>query len=130
MMRDLLLVSLGGAVGAGGRYLITHLMHLRWATHFPIGTLTVNVLGCLLIGVAVQASHATVLTVPARMLLVTGVLGALTTFSTFGHDTYHCWDAFGWKLALANILANVVVGLLAVLAGLTVGGAIWPVTRG
>ena len=57
MMRNVLLVALGGAVGAAGRFLITHWMHRRWSTHFPVGTLTVNVLGCLLIGVAVQASR-------------------------------------------------------------------------
>ncbi len=117
-------------MGAAVRFLITHWIHRRWVTHFPIGTLTVNVTGCLLIGVAVQASHAGLLTPTVRMLLVTGVLGALTTFSTFGHDTFLCFTESGLRMAAANIGANVVIGLLALAAGLALGQWLWPVSPG
>ena len=129
-MRNVVLVALGGTLGAASRFLITHWLHRRWATPFPIGTLTVNVLGCLLIGVAVQASHAAVLSPALRMALVTGLLGGLTTFSTFSHDTFRCLDEHSWGLALANILANLLIGLLALAVGLALGKWLWPVSRG
>ena len=108
MIRNLLCVALGGAIGAMSRYLVIDGVHRRWPSAFPAGTLVVNVTGCLLIGFLVQASAALSISPATRLLLITGLLGALTTFSTFGYDTLLCLDKYGWKLAATNIAANVV----------------------
>jgi CrcB protein len=87
-MRDVLLVGIGGFVGAAARHLVGQSLVLtstQW--RFPVGTLLVNVLGCALIGVfAALAEHLPAMNGPARLLLVTGVLGGFTTFSAFGHE--------------------------------------------
>lgn len=121
MIQQVLWVAAGGAAGAVMRYLISDWMYRRWPSAFPWGTLTVNVAGCLLIGVMAHAIQTTALSPAMRLLLVTGLLGALTTFSTFGLETIRCLHDHHWQLALANILANVMLGVLAVSLGMTLG---------
>ncbi len=91
-MREILLVGGGGFLGATLRYLIggwvQRALDSRWGAIFPLGTLTVNVIGCLLFGLlATLAADRFALNIETRLLLFTGVLGAFTTFSTFGYDT-------------------------------------------
>lgn len=81
MMRDVLLVGAGGALGSVGRYLLSLLALRLFGSAFPIGTLAVNVLGCLAAGaVAARLDPLS----PWRIFLITGVLGGFTTFSAFG----------------------------------------------
>ncbi|MCA9148993.1 MAG: fluoride efflux transporter CrcB [Planctomycetales bacterium] len=123
--RDLMLVALGGAAGAVCRYVVSVAIQHRWVTHFPLGTFVVNVAGCLLIGMLAQAHQSGALTAPVRLLLVTGGLGALTTFSTFGYETLRSYQDQGTSAALLNISANLVIGLLAVIAGNALGKQCW-----
>lgn len=86
-MKMLIAVAVGGAVGAVARYKINGLMAQWLGTGFPWGTLTVNLLGCFVIGVLAEGFALKFNAPPeVRALLVTGFLGALTTFSTFSLD--------------------------------------------
>jgi CrcB protein len=111
-MLKLLLVMLGGAVGSGLRYLIAGWSQHWSADPFPYGTLTVNVVGCLLIGMlgAYFASPALVRE-EVRLLLMVGVLGGFTTFSTFGIETFQLINDHAWGRAAANVLLSNVLGL-------------------
>ncbi|MGB3541564.1 fluoride efflux transporter CrcB [Rubrivirga sp.] len=114
-MRSVLLVALGGAVGAVARYGVG-----LWAVRFevaPWGTWIVNAVGCLLIGIAIPAVRDD----GARLALVVGVLGAFTTFSTYSADTVLLWEAGHRGLAVANAAGSVIVGVVFVVIGLAVG---------
>ena len=109
-----------GAVGAVSRYAVglsaVHLLGDR----FAFGTLTVNVIGCFLLALLVHVGTTTELVPPdLRTALAIGFLGALTTFSTFGYETMKYIEDGMWHLAVANVAANLVLGLIAVWGGLT-----------
>jgi CrcB protein len=130
-MRDVLLIAGGGALGALARY-GAGLAAAHWlGKSFPWGTLSVNVLGCLVMGIVLEViadleSHsADTLTSSLRLQLALwhkgvaiGFLGALTTFSTFGGDTLRELQGGQALLALANVTANVVLSLAAVWCGM------------
>ncbi len=116
-MLKLLYVMLGGAVGAGLRYGVYMLCDRYTTGPFPYGTLTVNVVGCGLIGVLAVVLHIGVPDRehdPLRLLLVVGLLGGFTTFSAFGYDTLKLLNDQRVGLAMVNVVANNVVGLVAV----------------
>ena len=119
-MRDLLLVGAGGFVGAIARHAMGGwLMALATQPRFPYGTLAVNVLGCALIGVfAAFAEAIPPLNGPARLLLVTGLLGGFTTFSAFGLETLMMLRRGDTALAAGYVAASVVLGLAAVWIGM------------
>jgi fluoride exporter len=118
-----LLVMIGGGLGAVSRYAVSLLSARLWGPHFPWGTLTVNLIGCFLIGLLFAlADRARWLTPDLRLLLVTGYLGALTTFSTFALETVNAARLGLTLQPLANILANNIGGLALVVIGMRVGG--------
>lgn len=107
-------VGLGGALGSMTRYAVGLAVS---SSTFPYATLTVNVIGCFCIGLALpSAERAAALSPDLRLLLVVGFLGGFTTFSAFGYETLALLRS-GAGLALLNVAANVVLGLLAVLLG-------------
>jgi CrcB protein len=113
-----LLVAAGGAIGAALRYLVTGWAQKLWGAVFPWGTAVVNIAGCFFIGFLMTlAIELSSLRPELRLFLVTGILGGLTTFSTFGHETMHFAQEGATLLALANLALNVIAGFLAVLAG-------------
>ena len=116
-MRSVLLVALGGAVGATARYGVA-LAGVRWGSAgVPWGTWAANALGCLLIGLALPlVKHD-----EARLAGVVGFLGAFTTFSTYSADTVLLWETGRRGLAVANAAGSVLIGLAFVALGLTVG---------
>lgn len=116
--QHILMVALGGAAGAVTRYGLSRIVELWVGTTFPFGTLVVNVLGCLAIGLVMGwVSTRTELSDAVRLLLVVGFLGSLTTFSTFGGDTITLVRDGMVPQAIGNIALNLVVGFGAVLAG-------------
>ena len=120
-MEKLLLVALGGSVGAVVRYLISDAVKTTWPVYGAIGTLIVNVVGSLLIGLLLgTASEPKTLTESTRLLLVTGFLGGLTTFSSLAHETVRLSTreaGGGLTLGLSHLSANVILGLAAVWLG-------------
>ena len=112
------LAALGGALGALGRWgLAEALPHSPGA--WPWSTLAVNLVGCLLIGILLAVLLARFPDSPwLRPFLAVGVLGGFTTYSTFAVDVVRLTDAGHPVLAAAYLLASVLGGVLAVLAGL------------
>ena len=122
-LKHLLVVMAGGSLGALSRYSVGLLAARWWGSHFPWGTLIVNLAGCFLIGLLFAlADRAKLLTSDARLFLITGYLGALTTFSSFALETVTAGRAGMMLLPLANILANTVGGLSLTLFGMWLGG--------
>ncbi|MEU7281809.1 fluoride efflux transporter CrcB [Streptomyces sp. NPDC045431] len=106
-----LLVIVGGAVGAPLRYLTDRAVQARHDSVFPWGTFTVNVTGCLLLGLLTGAASE------AQLLLGTGLCGALTTYSTFSYETLRLAETGAKPYAVVNVAASVAAGLAAVFAG-------------
>ena len=118
-MERFLWICLGGAVGTGARYLMAGWV-LRWlGSGFPWGTLAINVLGSLLIGVLMHVGLVTELMSPTlRMALTVGVMGGFTTYSTFSYETVRLLEEEAWLLAFANIGATTVACILACYLGI------------
>jgi len=117
-MLKLLIVGMGGFIGAVARYGLSGLVHRYGGDAFPWGTLVVNVTGCFLIGGLIYlAADRAVLSPNTRLFLLIGVLGAFTTFSTFGYETLELLRDRSFWPALANVGANVVIGVFAVWLG-------------
>lgn len=120
---QLLLIGIGGAIGAISRFGIAELAKRVFSESnpwFPIGTLVANLLGCFLIGVLIGSGHAD-RNDPIRVGVGIGFLGALTTFSTFGAETITQFHNGNFGIALTNILANVVLGIACVGIGIVAG---------
>ncbi len=107
------LVGLGGGLGAMLRFLATKGLLAFWPNYVGAGTLAVNVLGSFAIGLAMGRFT---LSDDWRIFLVTGVLGGFTTFSALTFETKTLWMQFAW-LGWGHLAANVILGLLAVVAG-------------
>lgn len=109
----------GGGIGASLRYALSIWVDQRLVAGFPWGTLLVNFVGSFLIGLLVTGLDQRGLSSPAlRLFLITGVLGAFTTFSTFSLETVRLIDAGRLPLAAANMAGSVLVCLLSAIAGI------------
>ncbi|MGH3647840.1 MAG: fluoride efflux transporter CrcB [Micromonosporaceae bacterium] len=118
----LLLVMLGGAVGAPLRYLTDRALSARFDPVFPWGTFAVNLVGSLLLGLVTGAASA----LPGWVspLVGTGFAGALTTYSTFGYETVRLLQDGARGYSLANVAANVTASVAAAATGLWLGTAL------
>lgn len=118
----LLLVLLGGAVGAPLRYLVDRAVRARLGTAFPWGTFAVNIAGSLLVGGLAGAASALPSSVAA--LVGTGFCGALTTYSTFSYETLRLVERRAHLHAVGNVVGSVLTGLGAVFVGHALGAAL------
>ena len=122
----ILLVTLGGAVGAVTRHasneLLRRLLEGKLSRFWPVSTLLVNVVGCFAMGCLMALVRRGALSEEWRLLLVTGGLGALTTFSAFSFETLLLAREESFSLAFANVAANVLLSLLAVWLGWWLAG--------
>ena len=116
-------IAVGGALGALARYGLDEWIGRRTGA-FPWGILVVNVTGAFLIGVAVEALEQRFEEGWVRAAVVTGFLGAYTTFSTLSLDTYRLLDRGDLGQALLNSVGSLALGLVAVWVGLRVGRVI------
>ncbi len=115
MIRNILLVALGGAAGSALRYVLSALN----VGSLPWGTLLVNVAGSLLIGLLTGLVGRNILSPEAKLLLVTGFCGGFTTFSTYMNESFGMLKADDLLLTALYVGGSVVAGLLAVWAGMT-----------
>ncbi|MEK7703614.1 MAG: fluoride efflux transporter CrcB [Myxococcota bacterium] len=128
-MRSLLVIALAGAFGTLSRYAVSGWSYRLFGPRFAYGTLIVNLVGCVLLGLVMQLGLSTDLVPPAlRVPLGVGFLGAFTTFSTFSYETLRYIEDGALVLAGLNVAVSVVGGLGAVwlgfvLARLVVGGS-------
>ena len=124
-MERALLITFGGAIGTLLRYL-TALVAARWlGAEFPYGTLIVNLSGAFIIGVVQQLGAEQAL-IPdnARLFLTTGMMGGLTTYSTFSYETVRLMEAGAWHHAWINILVTTVICLSLCFLGIGIGRAL------
>jgi CrcB protein len=121
-MTNVLLVMLGGSIGALSRYGVSLLAVKLFGTRFPWGTLMVNLAGCFLIGLAFALAErgSGVMNPSIRLFFVTGYLGALTTFSTYALETTNAVSAQSSMVAVLNFAANNLLGMALVLLGMWV----------
>jgi CrcB protein len=119
IFEKILLVIIGGGLGALTRYGVGIFAGKFIGTRFPYGTLIVNLAGCFLIGVCFALVEKTSWPGPsARLFLMTGFLGALTTFSTYALETFVSIRSGTFSAAALNFLLNNVLGLCLVIAGI------------
>ena len=121
-MRTIVGIGLAGALGALSRYGLEGLVSERFSGSFPSGTFVINVTGSFLLGFLFVVLTERVAATPAlRTSLTVGFVGAYTTFSTFSFETVRLIEDGALRTAAFNVGATVVLGLLAVWAGMTVG---------
>ena len=121
----ILLVGVFGALGALTRYATAMTLNKWLGEDFPWATLSVNVLGCFMLGFLAHLSDQ-YLSHQWKLILGVGFLGALTTFSTFGWQTVTHWQAGQAGIALLNIGGNILLGLTAVVLGMWLADSLFP----
>ena len=122
MVERFLLICAGGAIGTGLRYLTAGLA-ARWlGADFPYGTLIVNVVGSFLIGL-IQQIGLTTLLIPdtARLFLTVGIMGGLTTYSSFSYETLRLVEGGAWGQAWINVLVTTALCLAVCFLGIAAG---------
>ena len=110
-MKEIILVGAGGFIGASLRYLTS-----TWLTQFnrfgfPVGTFSVNFIGCTLLGVFVGLGLGKTTTLPLREFATIGILGGFTTFSAFGLESFELLKSGQLVMTLIYIMGSVVLGL-------------------
>lgn len=124
-LKLLLLLAGAGALGTLARYALSTWINSAAGGRFPWGTVTVNLVGCLLFGFVWAACFERRWISPeASMLALTGFMGAFTTFSTFAFETHHQVTAAQWHHAGLNVLLQVVAGISLVQLGMALGRGI------
>lgn len=118
-MYKVLSVGIGGFIGAICRYLtVAYTARVMGERTFPYGTMVVNLTGCFLIGLGLGiATSREFLSPETRLLIFTGFLGSLTTYSTFAYESFALAREGGFIASAANIILHIVLGLTAVWAG-------------
>jgi CrcB protein len=119
ILLHIILVFLGGSLGAAARYGLSQWVNARTLGSFPWGTFVVNITGCVMIGVV--SAQASRLGGTAFLLIDVGFIGAYTTFSSLSYETLRLMGAEGWVRGLLNPLASLVLGVAAVWAGIRLG---------
>ena len=122
LVTKLLLIGGAGSLGALARYGLSGVVEARVSSLFPWGTVVVNLVGCLAFGFAVAITEDRFAFRPeTRLFLLTGFMGAFTTFSTYVFETQQLLEDGQWLAALGNLSVQNFVGLAAMLAGLALG---------
>ena len=121
----LVLVAIGGALGAASRYLVDGWVSDLTGGEFPWGTLAINASGAFVLGLLFAlAVEADVLPASIRGPVMIGFLGAYTTFSTYVLESFRLLEDGAWTLGALNIFGSIALGLAAVALGLVVGRAV------
>jgi CrcB protein len=124
-MMNIVIIGIGGALGAVARYGIGLWIGQRWGRSFPLGTFVINVSGSFLIGLLMTLLAERFTVNPQwRLLLVVGFLGAYTTFSTFEYETGALLKDGEWTFAMLNVILSVVAGFIALKFGEMIAKAI------
>ena len=125
--RNLLWVALGGSIGAMLRYVISgQVQWLSGSAEFPYGTLAVNLIGCLAIGLLSYLAETRALFSPEfRLMVFIGVLGAFTTYSTFANESFSLLRDGRFLMAGTYMGAHLLAGLAAVVGGWALAHQIW-----
>jgi len=116
-MMNLLWVAAGGALGAVMRYLVSMQIAAETGARFPWGTLTVNMIGCLVIGMMWSVTEHKTASEGLLLFLIVGMIGSFTTFSTYGLEGIQLIQSGKWLAGFGYVLISNIAGLLLVLIG-------------
>ncbi len=121
-MQEFILISAGGIIGVNARYYILDWAARKWGTEFPYGTLFINVLGSLLLGLFMTLIADRLIVDPRlKLFFSVGLLGAFTTFSTYTYESVNLFTEGQWTYGLFNLLGSALLGASAVAAGMFIG---------
>ena len=119
-MKILLAIGTGSFIGGIFRYLLSQFIQAKFLSVFPYGTLSVNIIGCFLIGLVFGLADRGNLTQEWRLILATGFIGGFTTFSAFSNETVSMLRDGQLGYALVYIIASIVLGLAATFIGISI----------
>ncbi len=119
MLRNILIIGIGGFLGSILRYLSQLAAGKLFSPGFPIGIFIINIIGCFIIGVVYALSEkGNFLSAEMRLFLTVGFCGGFTTFSTFAYDNLMLLKDNSIGLLLLNVLGSITIGVLAVYGGI------------
>jgi len=119
-MKVIFAIGAGSFIGGISRYLLSLFIQNRFFTTYPFGTLSVNIIGCFLIGIVFGFSDRGNMSQEWRLFLATGVLGGFTTFSAFSNETVGMMREGQFWYASSYVIASVVLGLIATFIGIMI----------
>lgn len=118
MIKQVLIVGLGGGCGSILRYLTSVFTAKQYTGSFPLSTFVVNILGCIVIGLLIGLSERNQIISPdLKLLLITGFCGGYTTFSTFSAENFNLMQNGNYVILAMYVLTSTAIGLLAVYVG-------------
>lgn len=118
MLKASLFIGIGGFLGSISRYLLSQYVDKKIDALFPYGTFSVNILGCLLLGILYGlAEKENLLTTELRLLLTVGFCGSFTTFSTFVYEKLQLLNQGDWMSFTAYTASSIILGILSIVAG-------------
>jgi len=112
------MIGIGGFIGTVCRYLLSLFVQNKFLSTFPFGTMSVNIIGCFLIGIIYALSDRGNISVECRLFIATGILGGFTTFSSFSNETVGMLRDSQYGYAILYVLSTVIIGILATFAGI------------
>jgi CrcB protein len=122
MFAKVVIIGMGGFVGANARYFVGGWVHARMGAGFPYGTIIINVSGSFVLGLFMELSQKLLWNEAWRLLVAIGLLGAFTTFSTFSYETLQLIaEGRRYGLAALNAASSFALGLCACYLGLVLG---------
>jgi len=117
-MKLIILIGIGSFFGGSSRYVLSQLVQSKFLSTYPFGTFTVNILGCLIIGIVFGLTDRFNLSPEWRLFLATGFCGGFTTFSSFSFETMAMLRQGQFLYSLTYVATSIIFGLIAVYLGM------------
>jgi len=121
MFKTLLLIGTGGFIGSISRYLLTRFITIQWPSSFPYGTLAVNAVGCLFLGIIMGLAFQSAIKTQTRLLLAAGFCGGFTTFSSYSLEIFELYQRGEAAAGLLYMVVSILAGLLSIGIGMWLG---------